>query len=55
MIALESSRKLDADLLPDVEAWDVRRYGGTQIAIRTVEGASEAPTHPAEESDDVEF
>ena len=48
MIALESSRKLDADLLPDVEAWDVRRYGGTQIAIRTVEGGPEAPrrTHP---------
>jgi 16S rRNA (guanine966-N2)-methyltransferase len=54
MIALESSRKLDADLLPDVESWDVRRYGGTQIAIRTVEGRPEAPAHPPEESDDVE-
>src|SRR5918998_353900 len=54
MIALESSRRLDADLLPDVDSWDVRRYGGTQIAIRTVEGRSEAPAHPPEESDDVE-
>ena len=36
MLVAESSRKLDADVLPDLEAWDVRRYGGTQIAIRTV-------------------
>jgi 16S rRNA (guanine966-N2)-methyltransferase len=36
IISSESSRKLDSEILPDLEAWDVRRYGGTQIAIRTV-------------------
>ncbi len=36
-IALESrSNSLDADILPDPESWDIRRYGGTQIAIRIV-------------------
>jgi 16S rRNA (guanine966-N2)-methyltransferase len=32
-IAVESRRALDAGVLPDPDAWDVRRYGGTQIAI----------------------
>ena len=36
MIAVESGRDLDELVLPDLEAWDVRRYGGTQIAIRSV-------------------
>ena len=36
IIAAESRRKLDSEVLPDVEAWDIRRYGGTQVAIRTV-------------------
>jgi 16S rRNA (guanine966-N2)-methyltransferase len=36
VIAVESGRALDADVLPDAGAWDVRRYGGTQVAIRTV-------------------
>jgi 16S rRNA (guanine966-N2)-methyltransferase len=39
LIAAESSRHLDEDVLPDLPAWDVRRYGGTQVAIRTVAGA----------------
>ena len=36
VISTESSKKLDSDILPDLEAWDIRRYGGTQIAIRTI-------------------
>jgi 16S rRNA (guanine966-N2)-methyltransferase len=36
IITSESSKRLDSEILPDLEAWDVRRYGGTQIAIRTV-------------------
>ena len=54
-IVAESSRKLDSDLLPDLEAWDIRRYGGTQIAIRTV-GEANAPGPedlPGEVSSDV--
>ena len=35
IIAAESRRKLDSEVLPDPEGWDIRRYGGTQIAIRT--------------------
>lgn len=45
IIVAESSRKLDAEILPDLEAWDIRRYGGTQVAIRwigTVEGPDES-------------
>jgi 16S rRNA (guanine966-N2)-methyltransferase len=34
LIAVESGRALDDSVLPDLEAWDVRRYGGTQVAIR---------------------
>ena len=45
-IVLESGRALDAEVLTDPEAWDLRRYGGTQVAIRTLaagrpEGGSE--------------
>ena len=29
-------------VLPDLASWDVRRYGGTQIAIRSV-SRSDAP------------
>jgi 16S rRNA (guanine966-N2)-methyltransferase len=36
LIAAESRRLLDATILPDLESWDIRRYGGTQIAIRSV-------------------
>ena len=36
IISSESSKKLDSEVLPDLERWDVRRYGGTQVAIRTV-------------------
>jgi len=33
-LAVESSRKLDEEILPNESLWDVRRYGGTQIAVR---------------------
>ncbi len=36
ILAAESRRKLDSEVLPDPESWDIRRYGGTQVAIRTV-------------------
>lgn len=36
VIAAESRCTLDESILPDFSAWDIRRYGGTQIAIRTV-------------------
>lgn len=48
-IALESSRALDAEILPDPDAWDVRRYGGTQIAILTLD-----PEAPGEGSGSVD-
>ncbi|WP_422930930.1 16S rRNA (guanine(966)-N(2))-methyltransferase RsmD [Singulisphaera sp. PoT] len=33
-LALESRARLDEDILPEEPLWDVRRYGGTQIAVR---------------------
>ena len=45
IISSESSKRLDSEVLPDLETWDVRRYGGTQIAIRTV---GEEATHEHE-------
>jgi 16S rRNA (guanine966-N2)-methyltransferase len=36
ILAVEASRTLDDQILPDLGTWDVRRYGGTQIAIRTL-------------------
>jgi 16S rRNA (guanine966-N2)-methyltransferase len=39
VLAAESRRNLDEDVLPDLAAWDIRRYGGTQIAIRHLPGA----------------
>jgi 16S rRNA (guanine966-N2)-methyltransferase len=49
IITSESSRKLESEILPDFEAWDVRRYGGTRIAIRTIGEAVEPPDAPAVE------
>ena len=48
IIVVESSRSLDAHVLPDLDGWDVRRYGGTQVAIRTVSQAEtpEPDDHP---------
>ena len=36
ILAAESRIKLDDAVLPDLQAWDIRKYGGTQVAIRTV-------------------
>ena len=36
MIAVESSGTLDPELLPGLDGWDLRRYGNTQLAIRTL-------------------
>jgi 16S rRNA (guanine966-N2)-methyltransferase len=38
-IALESGRLFDAQVLPDFDSWDIRRYGNTQVAIRVSVGA----------------
>lgn len=35
-IFAESRRRLDEEILPDHSLWDVRRYGGTQVAIRII-------------------
>ena len=46
ILAVEASRALDDDILSDRAAWDVRRYGGTQIAIRTLAGPGEPTSSP---------
>src|SRR4051794_27267097 len=52
LIAAESRRMLDEEILPGFPTWDIRRYGGTQIAIRTltrdVEPGYEPPAEPFE-------
>lgn len=40
ILVVESGTGDAADILPDPDAWDLRRYGGTRIALRTV-GAAE--------------
>jgi 16S rRNA (guanine966-N2)-methyltransferase len=52
VLAAESRRTLDESILPGLDAWDIRRYGGTQIAIRTLRSGersaagSESPAAP---------
>ena len=41
LIALEAGRTLDDQILPDFDAWDIRRYGDTQIAVRVFPGPDE--------------
>jgi 16S rRNA (guanine966-N2)-methyltransferase len=36
IVVVESRAALDARVLPDIASWDVRRYGGTQVAIRAL-------------------
>ncbi len=38
VVAVESGLSLDDKVLPEIDAWDVRRYGGTQVAFRSVPG-----------------
>ena len=37
-LVLESGRTLDGRILPDFDAWDIRRYGSTQVALLMIEG-----------------
>jgi 16S rRNA (guanine966-N2)-methyltransferase len=41
-IALESGRTLDGRILPDFPAWDIRRYGSTQLALQVISRPGEA-------------
>jgi 16S rRNA (guanine966-N2)-methyltransferase len=43
LIALEAGRGLEPEVLPDVDAWDIRRYGDTRIAIRLLPDAAAGP------------
>jgi 16S rRNA (guanine966-N2)-methyltransferase len=45
-IIVESGRPLTAEILGDVANWDLRRYGGTHVAIETIEPAAAAPAEP---------
>ena len=38
VVVLEAGRALDERILTDMEQWDIRRYGDTQIAIRLIAG-----------------
>ncbi len=42
VVVLESGRTLDARILPEFDAWDIRRYGGTQLALRLIAAPIEA-------------
>jgi hypothetical protein len=50
VIALESGGDLDGRVLPQLDDWEVRRYGGTRIAIRT----NPERTASSSDADDVE-
>lgn len=41
-ILAESGQALDASVLPDLDAWDRRRYGSRHLAIRTLTPAAES-------------
>ncbi len=50
-LVVESDRRQDAAILPMLDQWDIRRYGGTQVAIldvppRSAEVADEEPVSP---------
>ncbi len=36
VVVVESGKLLGPRVLPEFEAWDVRRYGGTQVGVRVV-------------------
>jgi 16S rRNA (guanine966-N2)-methyltransferase len=52
VVVLESRRTLDAEFLPEFDAWDIRRYGGTQVAVRTVPGGAVADHGEAKDPND---
>ena len=64
LIVVESGMTLDDTILPEFEAWDIRRYGGTQVAIRAVkedestlladDDSPESPAYTGTDDDDLE-
>jgi 16S rRNA (guanine966-N2)-methyltransferase len=48
VVAAEAGRDLDEEILPDFAAWDLRRYGDTQIAIRVLSAAASPPVSGGE-------
>jgi 16S rRNA (guanine966-N2)-methyltransferase len=48
VIAAESRRMLDETILPGFTTWDIRRYGGTQVAIRTLLPRDEPASGPTD-------
>jgi 16S rRNA (guanine966-N2)-methyltransferase len=52
VLTLEASQRLDAELLPEPEAWDIRRYGSTQLALRTVAEPAARAAEPLDEPHD---
>jgi 16S rRNA (guanine966-N2)-methyltransferase len=52
ILSSESSKRLDVEILPDLETWDVRRYGGTQVAIRILGEVAEEPEETEGEGPD---
>ena len=53
VLVVESGRTLDDRILPGFDAWDVRRYGGTQVAVREIDGADAADPSETQPPDDV--
>ncbi len=61
-LVVESSKHLDETSLPDLDQWDLRRYGGTQVAIRVLgespgalpDDASEVDEDDSDSDDDAE-
>jgi 16S rRNA (guanine966-N2)-methyltransferase len=51
-IVLESGRTLDDRILPDFDAWDIRRYGGTQLALMIIPGMDAGPGPLGERADE---
>lgn len=47
LIAVETGELRSEDFLPDHAGWDIRRYGGTRVAIRSVsDGLDAKPSTP---------
>lgn len=54
MIALEAGRTLNERILPDIDRWDLRRYGDTQLAFWIRDEAELVPTTEAEAETEAE-
>ena len=51
-LTVESRSDLDDAVLPELDTWDLRRYGGTQVAIRVVDrSAGRNPTQEPDHND----